>query len=314
MTQRQLLIRLAVIPLGLILIFVISIAIARADGSCTGYTVKPGDNLYRIGLNHGTTYQALAALNGLPWPYRIYTGQCLRLPTTPTPSPVVHAIKGLAMADPSHPEDLAALGASWYYTWGWNTSAGAIPMVRSMQLPPSCAPQILVGNEPNAKEPNGAPVRPQDAAVLVRAIKAQCPTSLLIVGNVSADDWSTVGGWGSGYNWLRAFLQAYPDFHDALSIHCYTQGGASYCISLLAAMRGLYAGDMWMTEGNCLSCTPSEFGRLLDYAGGAFSHVAFYTNRQPAAAYTQGWALQGADLVGQDGALTLNGQVYAAWH
>jgi len=44
------------------------------------YVVKPGDNLFRIGLNNGTTYQQLAALNNIPAPYTVYPGQVLKLP------------------------------------------------------------------------------------------------------------------------------------------------------------------------------------------------------------------------------------------
>ncbi len=44
------------------------------------YTVKLGDNLFRIALNHGTTYQVLAQLNGIPAPFTVYPGQVLKLP------------------------------------------------------------------------------------------------------------------------------------------------------------------------------------------------------------------------------------------
>lgn len=44
------------------------------------YVVKPGDNLFRIGLNNGTTYQVLASLNGIPAPYIVFPGQVIKLP------------------------------------------------------------------------------------------------------------------------------------------------------------------------------------------------------------------------------------------
>lgn len=43
------------------------------------YTVKSGDNLSNIASNHGTTYQAIASLNGLSNPNMIYPGQKLRI-------------------------------------------------------------------------------------------------------------------------------------------------------------------------------------------------------------------------------------------
>jgi len=44
------------------------------------YVVKPGDNLFRIGLNNKTTYQTLAQLNNIPAPYTVFPGQVIKLP------------------------------------------------------------------------------------------------------------------------------------------------------------------------------------------------------------------------------------------
>jgi LysM repeat protein len=44
------------------------------------YVVKGGDNLFRIALNNGTTYQTLAQLNNIPAPYTVFPGQVLKLP------------------------------------------------------------------------------------------------------------------------------------------------------------------------------------------------------------------------------------------
>lgn len=43
------------------------------------YTVKPGDTLARIASQHGTTYTALAKLNGIKNPNLIYAGQKIRI-------------------------------------------------------------------------------------------------------------------------------------------------------------------------------------------------------------------------------------------
>lgn len=50
------------------------------DTGAKTYTVKLGDNLFRIGLNHGTTYQILAPLNNIAPPYTVYPGQVIKLP------------------------------------------------------------------------------------------------------------------------------------------------------------------------------------------------------------------------------------------
>lgn len=53
------------------------------------YTVKPGDTLSSIAVRYGTSYQNLAAINGIADPNKIYPGQVLRLSgATPAPKPV----------------------------------------------------------------------------------------------------------------------------------------------------------------------------------------------------------------------------------
>jgi len=49
--------------------------------ACIGtYTVRTGDNLFRIAYNCGLTTEGLAAFNGIPFPYTIYVGQLVRFP------------------------------------------------------------------------------------------------------------------------------------------------------------------------------------------------------------------------------------------
>lgn len=49
-------------------------------GGASTYVVKPGDNLFRIGLNNGTTYLTLAQLNNIAPPYTVFPGQVIKLP------------------------------------------------------------------------------------------------------------------------------------------------------------------------------------------------------------------------------------------
>ncbi|WP_144328301.1 peptidoglycan DD-metalloendopeptidase family protein [Tepidimonas charontis] len=52
------------------------------------YTVRPGDTLYRIGLEHGQSWRDIAAWNGLANPNLIEVGQVLRVaPPSPATSP-----------------------------------------------------------------------------------------------------------------------------------------------------------------------------------------------------------------------------------
>lgn len=52
---------------------------APAASSASTYTVKSGDTLSGIAARYGTTYQAIAALNGISDPNKIYAGQVLKI-------------------------------------------------------------------------------------------------------------------------------------------------------------------------------------------------------------------------------------------
>lgn len=59
-----------------------------SPGTETIYTVKAGDNLYRIGLQYGISWVQIAEANGLVNPNRITVGDQLKIPVnTPGPSP-----------------------------------------------------------------------------------------------------------------------------------------------------------------------------------------------------------------------------------
>lgn len=53
---------------------------AVPSGRSTTYTVRTGDNLYRIGLSQGVNWLRIARVNGLNWPYTIYPDQQLIIP------------------------------------------------------------------------------------------------------------------------------------------------------------------------------------------------------------------------------------------
>jgi len=262
---------------------------------------------------------ALQLANGMGDATLILIGQRLKipvLPQAPTPRDSPSPRRGLAMAFPEL-GDVARLGVGWYYTWQWCSAPGCVPMVYQMEAPLVCAPLILVGNEPNAIQPYGWPVTPTLAAERVRTIEMQCPSAQLVVGNVSADDWRSAGGWGSGHDWLAAFLAAYEqyarrDFHQTLGVHCYSQANAGYCLAQLAELRALYPGPMWVTEFGILSGSPVEFLRLLKFVAAHFERFAAYTNRQPHTG--QGWELStGVEMVSANGSLTPVGEIYALW-
>jgi len=47
------------------------------------YTVRPGDNLFRIALRYNLNYLYLASYNGIANPHRIRVGQVIRIPAAP---------------------------------------------------------------------------------------------------------------------------------------------------------------------------------------------------------------------------------------
>src|SRR5512140_2540180 len=67
----------------------ISPAAAAPLQSCIAYhVVQPGENLYRIGLQYGITFDVLMQANGILNPNLVYVGQSLCIPgATPPPPP-----------------------------------------------------------------------------------------------------------------------------------------------------------------------------------------------------------------------------------
>lgn len=56
----------------------------RSSFACS-YVVRPGDDLFQIGLRHGVSWWVLAVVNGLPNPHMIFVGMVLRVPCPGTP-------------------------------------------------------------------------------------------------------------------------------------------------------------------------------------------------------------------------------------
>lgn len=59
---------------------------AGAAQGVTVYTVKKGDTLFRIAAKYGTTYQAIAAYNGIKNPNVIRVGQKIKIPASTAPA------------------------------------------------------------------------------------------------------------------------------------------------------------------------------------------------------------------------------------
>lgn len=59
------------------------------------YRIRPGDTLSKIADRYGTTAEALAQLNGIANPNRIYAGQVIRIPvkSSDPPQPVYYVVR-----------------------------------------------------------------------------------------------------------------------------------------------------------------------------------------------------------------------------
>lgn len=72
--------------------------VADQDWRPDFYTVKRGDTLYSIGLEHGYDYKEIAQANNIRPPYTIYVGQQLKLKPA---SPAVEAVTATIAAQPA---------------------------------------------------------------------------------------------------------------------------------------------------------------------------------------------------------------------
>jgi LysM repeat protein len=110
--------RMLVVPLLLMLLLLVLVPGARAEteqASCGYYyTVRWGDNLYRIARYHGTTVQAIAHANHIVNPNRIYAGQSLYIPCGGPPPG--HPPPG--HPPPGHPPPGASCRYHHTVTWG----------------------------------------------------------------------------------------------------------------------------------------------------------------------------------------------------
>lgn len=120
---------------------------ATTSGAGQSYTVRPGDTLYKIAQQHGTSVQSIASANGITDPSQLRVGQVLTVGgnggavavapprsvntqpvTTPTePAPVTDTTPPAATT-PTSPVDTSSPRASDadVISWGWPASGTVI--------------------------------------------------------------------------------------------------------------------------------------------------------------------------------------------
>jgi len=86
---------------------------AASAATCSAqYTVKPGDNLFRIGLSVGVPWPQIATANNLSNPSLIFPGQVLCIPGTGTPAPTATGPTPTAAAATDTPTATSAATAT----------------------------------------------------------------------------------------------------------------------------------------------------------------------------------------------------------
>ena len=93
--------------------WVVAAAIAMAAGGCAHsgglrHRVQRGENLYRIGLAYGVSYQDLARANAIGDPHRIAVGDVLLIPGATRELPVKVITPERAQAERPQPDELPA--------------------------------------------------------------------------------------------------------------------------------------------------------------------------------------------------------------
>jgi len=209
------------------------------------YTVKKGDTLYSIALDHGVDYRDLAAWNGIDNPNRIRLGQQLRVaPTGPAERPTVIA-EGTSEIRP--------------------ISSGGAPVARSLDEPLAVTPAPAVSPSPTFpadteklkrtpkggklpySEENLAKLKAQEAAVAMTPIPVQemhqekpaapvtpaTPTAPAVATGI---DWA----WPAGGKILAPFSEGSGEANKGIDI----AGKIGEPVQAAAAGKVIYVGTM----------------------------------------------------------------------
>lgn len=216
--------------------------------------------------------------------------------------PMVARAKGLwgkGVASTSNGAYIDKLGATWYYTWGFCDARRCVPMMRSAKLPPSCPPILLYLNEPNSIEPYGATTPPEFAAQVSLAIRAQCPSTWIVAGNV-AYDWFGM----RGEEWLTLYFAA-GGVADQVGVHCYVSpnGTVAQC-HWLDDWTTRFGRPLCVTEFGIGREDVAEYARLVEYVA-KFRCYAAFTDKDAR------WDIYGFNfnLIGDDNERTPHGDV-----
>jgi lipoprotein NlpD len=115
------------------------------------YTVKRGDTLYSIGLEHGYDYKEIARANNIAPPYTIYVGQQLKLkPSSPAPAPVAETESSDVVITPL---DMGSVDSSVIESSTTEASATTESAATTEQIVPAPAAAPIISGPIALREP-----------------------------------------------------------------------------------------------------------------------------------------------------------------
>lgn len=174
-------------------------------------------------------------------------------------------IYGMGVSE--HPID--ALNADWWFSYGHcfppcvslNKLHGDVPQTW-------CEPYELIFNEPEMYDPaDSSPiVTVAEAVVKSKQVRAQCPKSWLIAGNVSHLP--------KGTAWLLDYI-AQGGEYDQVGFHCYSemaQGCIDHIENMKVALKGV---PFCLTEWNTTTYDLVEFEKYMRYVSTLKCSAAF---------------------------------------
>ena len=195
------------------------------------YTVKKGDTLYTIGLEHGYDYKEIAEANNIRPPFTIYVGQKLKLkPGTPKPGSLAGKPATTAAQTPADSSAVVItpldMGGDMSATPAGDTPAGTASVSESavaaagqpllisepkamrqpyseqaMRVPAATTSPAVAQTAPSATTPATTPITSAQEAAKTPVVAAQTPATDITVTNGQITwSWPATGKLLAGFN------------------------------------------------------------------------------------------------------------------
>lgn len=132
-------------------------------------------------------------------------------------------------------------------------NAPCIPMNKGHSVPQGwCAPIELLFNEPTSEAPT---ISVTDAITISQAIRQECPSTWLVVGNFIQYPW--------GLQWMKDYI-AGGGIYNQVGFHSYCQF-AQDCINYIEYVKTQLPVPLCLTEFNTTTNDAENFRQLLEY-------------------------------------------------